>query len=145
MLISRRRRTGRGSSSRCVCVCVCVAACCSLCSAKSANEQNLCCVFVCVWYVRVLCVDTHTGRGAQVGIQFHRQGGSAADTDLQRPRPRPGTYFSCFTTLLAVEARGASRRAVFAQIDLSTVFQKTSNPLHKNNLIYQRPCRGAGE
>jgi hypothetical protein len=47
--------------------------------------------------------------------------------------------------LLAVEARGARRRAAFAQIDLSTVFHKTSNPLHKYNIIYQRPCRGAGE
>ena len=47
--------------------------------------------------------------------------------------------------LLAVEARGTRKRAVLAQIDLSTVFQKTSYPLHKNNLIYQRPCRGAGE
>ena len=47
--------------------------------------------------------------------------------------------------LLAVEARGARRRAVFAQIDLSTVFHKTSNLLRNNNIIYERPCRGAGE
>ena len=133
------------------CVCAWVAACCSLCSAKFecqwTESMFVClCVYGMCWFCvftrtqveELKLVSNFTDREVARLIQIFN------DLDLDQVLIFLALLLRLLA-LLAVEARGTRKRAVLAQIDLSTVFQKTSYPLHKNNLIYQRPCRGAGE